>query len=136
MYTKYFKALVVKKVAKRTSDSRASTPSIMGIDEYRMPEPGNQGQQPHANSASLTGEGAMVPPANQPLGNVTFADPVVDDAVVHIHAPQLEGESDKSFERCRNAAQHFSQPLAQEVGVKTEHHTNDMDSFTTHSQDR
>ena len=71
----------------------------MGIDKYLTPEPGNWGQQAHTNSTSLAGEGAIVPPANQPLGNVTFTDPVVDDAVVHIHMPQLEGESDKSFEK-------------------------------------
>ena len=58
----------------------------MGMDEYLTPDP--------------VVEGAMVPPVIQPLGNITFADPMVDNTVVQIHAPQLKGESDEPFEKC------------------------------------
>ena len=67
-------------------DYLALTPSIMGMDEYLMPDP--------------VIEGATVPPIIQPPGNLTFADPMVDKAVAQIHAPRLEGKSDEPFEKC------------------------------------
>ena len=64
-----------------------------------MPDPETRVPQHQPDVVSPVGEGAMVPPASQPLGNVTFTDPMVDDAVAQIHVPQLEGKSDESFKK-------------------------------------
>ena len=84
-YAKYFMALVTKKVVKQTLDSRALTPSVMGMDEYLMPDP--------------VVEGATVPPVIQPpaWGNLTFADPMSDKAMAQIHVLQLEGKYDEAL---------------------------------------
>ena len=99
MYAKYFKVLITKKVAKWTLDSRALTLSVTGINKYLMPDPETRVPWHQPNVVSPIGEGGMVTPASQPLGNVTFTDPMVDDAVAQIHLPQLEGKSDESFEK-------------------------------------
>jgi hypothetical protein len=49
-------------------------------------------------------EEATVPPTPINQANITFTDPVVDDAVAHIHAPKCEDESNEAFKKHCNAA--------------------------------
>ena len=49
-------------------------------------------------------EEATVPPTPIHQANITFADPVVDDVVAHIHAPKHEDKLNEAFEKHHNAA--------------------------------
>lgn len=45
-------------------------------------------------------EEANIPPTSVYPANVTFADPVVDNTVAHIHAPKCEDELDEVDDGC------------------------------------
>ena len=92
MYCQIFKALIAKKVALKTSDSRASTPSVTHISEY-MDSDSDMGkpiQRPEL-------EGRLEYPSTHNSGNVSFVDPMVKDMMTQMRAPQQSGKSMDSY---------------------------------------
>ena len=104
LYARLFCALVVKKITWKTSDSRTSTPSKTGIDDYLLLGETLMPRPTRVTMVVPVKEEATVPPTPIHQANITFADPVVDDAVAHIHAPKHEDKLNEAFEKHHNAA--------------------------------
>ena len=92
MYCRIFKALITKKVASKTSDSCALTPSVTQISEYMDSDldMGKPIQGPEF-------EGRLECPSTHNPRNVSFVDPMVEDMMTQMCAPQQPGESMDSY---------------------------------------
>lgn len=110
MYCRMFKALIAKKVASKMSDSCASTPTITHLAEC-MDSDSDAGMLPQEPEA----EGKQEFPSTHNPGNVSFADPMVEDAMAQMCAPgpQWPGKSADSY--CRRC----------DVTIRLGHATND-----------
>ena len=88
MYCQIFKALIAKKVASKTSDSCASTPSVTHISKY-MDSDSDMGKLIQGPNF----EGRLECPSTHNPGNISFVDPMVEDTMTQMHAPQQPGGS-------------------------------------------
>jgi hypothetical protein len=102
-YVTMFKALVDKKVAKKTSDSRASTPSVSGITQFLSKEDADATYQLNPNYRMTIPMEAQLPPTPLTPGIITFTDPL-DDTMAQMNMPQHPDESDTLYNQCRNTA--------------------------------
>lgn len=93
---------------KKTSDSRASTPSVTGLQQFMSSEDADIYYLTDTCGQAHWSEEACLPPTPQTPGNVTFADPI-DNAVAQMNAPQQINETDKAYLRRRSAALHYAQ---------------------------
>jgi hypothetical protein len=75
-YITMFKALVDKKVAKKTSDSQASTPSISGLTQFLSKEDADATYQLNLNYRMTILTEAQLPPTPLTPGIITFTDPL------------------------------------------------------------
>jgi hypothetical protein len=136
-YITMFKALVDKKVAEKTSDSRALTPSVSGLTQFLSKEDTDTTYQLNPNYWTTIPMEAQLPPTPLTPGIITFTD-LLDNAMAQMNMPQCPDESDTLYNQHRNAVlRHAQQRAVQpEPHIKTEMVNNDIDSFTTHSQAR
>jgi hypothetical protein len=102
-YVTMFKALVDKKVAKKTSDSQASTPSVSGLTQFLSKEDADTAYQLNPNYRTTIPTEAQLPPTPLTPGIITFTDPL-DDAMAQMNVPQCPDKSDTLYNQCRNAA--------------------------------
>ena len=97
MYCQIFKALIAKKVASKTSDLRASMPSVTHISKY-MDSDSDTGKPIQGPKL----EGRLECPSTHNPRNISFVDPMVEDAMTQMRAPQQPGESMDSYHRRRD----------------------------------
>jgi hypothetical protein len=102
-YVTMFKALVDKKVAKKTSDSRASTPSVSGLTQFLSKEDADTAYQLNPNYQTTIPTEAQLPPTPLTPGIITFTDPL-DDATAQMNTPQCPNKSDALYNQHRNTA--------------------------------
>jgi hypothetical protein len=114
MYMHMFGALLAKKVASKTSDSRATTPSATNMEDYMESSPITT-QALLTPLKEETWDGGIPPPQHVP-GNVTVINPVVEDTLVHINAPRQTNETDETYHRRRAVViRHGSRMAPEEV---------------------
>jgi len=117
MYTKVFKALVTKRIASGKTDSRASTPSVTNWEDYTEHD-----EDMIQLKLKREPEEAQVPQPSHGPSSVSFADPLIADAVAQMYAPQQQGESAGEYHHRRDAAIRLHNVALE--GTPTHHDTN------------
>jgi hypothetical protein len=87
MYIRVFKAVVAKRTALNKSDSQPSTPSIGNIEDYM-----EQGHNQTQLEPKMEVEELSVPQPTHKMVETPFVDPLVENAIAQINAPQQRGE--------------------------------------------
>ena len=92
MYCRIFKALIAKKVASKTSDLCASMLLVTHISKYMDSDldMGKPIQGPEL-------QGRLECPSTHNPRNVSFVDPMVEDVMTQMRAPQQPGKSMDSY---------------------------------------
>ena len=101
IYVTMFKALVDKKVARKTSDSHASMPSVNGLTQFINKEDADVIYQPNLNYHTIQEE-AQFPPTSLTPSNITIAD-LLDDTMAQMNVPQCSSKLNKAYNQCHNA---------------------------------
>jgi hypothetical protein len=117
MYTKVFKALVTKQIASGKTDSHASTLSITNWEDHTECD-----EDMIQLELKREPEEAQVPQPSHRPSSVSFADPLIADAVAQMYAPQQQGESVGEYHRHRDATIRLHNLVLE--GTPIHHNTN------------